>query len=178
MALYGNTQLSGQERHMDANEIIVSKTDLDGRLVYGNRTFAKFADLTEKEFLGKQHNVIRHPHMPRCIFDLLWAELKAEREIFAYVNNRSANGDNYWVFAHVTPSYGDNGQVIGYHSNRRAPNREALNTHIIPLYDQLLKLELSIDSPKQALAASNAEIVKLLDQKNMSFNELMFALGT
>lgn len=70
--------------------------------------------------------------MPRCVFKLLWQKLSAKQEIFAYVNNRAANGDNYWVFALVTPSFNDAGQVVSYHSARRSANPDIVNNSITP----------------------------------------------
>lgn len=177
MALYGNPQVTGQEKTFGEDEIIVSKTDLTGKITYGNRTFYQLAGLEEKDCIGVQHNLIRHPHMPRAVFELLWNTLKNEEEIFAYVMNRSANGDHYWVFAHVTPSRDGSGSVVGYHSNRRVANRKVLNEHIIPLYDNLLKLEQSASSPKAGLDASYQTVVDLLTENKVGFNEFMFSLG-
>lgn len=177
MELYGNKQLSGKEVYFGDDEIIVSKTDLTGKLTYGNRTFYKLAGLTEKQCIGQQHNIIRHPEMPRCVFDLLWSSLKSGEEIFAYVNNRSSNGDNYWVFAHVTPSYDASGKIVGYHSNRRVPNRKVLEKYIIPLYKDLLATEQAIASPKEALQASKSKLDNILKESGLTFNQWMFALN-
>jgi len=54
------------------------------------------------------------------------------------VVNRSKNGDHYWVLAHVTPSYDASGNIVGYHSNRRVPDRRILDDIIRPLYKDLL----------------------------------------
>jgi PAS domain S-box-containing protein len=177
MALYGNPQLSGVEKTFDEDEIIVSKTDLTGKLTYGNRTFYRLAGLPEKDCLGKQHNIIRNPTMPRAVFELLWNTLKDGKEIFAYVVNRSANGDHYWVFAHVTPSLDGSGNIIGYHSNRRVPNRQVLHQHIEPLYTNLLQMEKSAPSPKDGLTASYQAVADLLTENKVGFNEFMFSLG-
>lgn len=177
MALYGNPQLTGKERFFDEDEIIVSKTDLQGNITYANRTFFKLAGVTEKECLGKPHSLIRNPTMPRCVFKLLWDRLKSGKEIFAYVNNRSSNGDSYWVFAHVTPSRDTQGEIVGYHSNRRVPNRKIVETHIIPLYEDLLATEKAQASPKEGLQASTDKVQAILKEKKMSFNEFMFSLG-
>lgn len=177
MALYGNPDLTGHERTFDSDDIIVSKTDLSGKITYGNRTFFRLADMTESECLHAQHNIVRHPRMPRSVFNLLWQTIQGGEEIFAYVLNRSKNGDEYWVFAHVTPSRDAGGNIVGYHSNRRVPNRNALNEHIIPLYDQLLRLEQASDSPKDGMERAGLEITNLLHEKRLGFNELMFALG-
>lgn len=177
MALYGNSQLTDVETKFDEDEIIVSKTDLTGKITYGNRTFFRLAGLPENECVGAQHNIIRHPHMPRCVFELLWNTLKDGKEIFAYVLNRSANGDYYWVFAHVTPSRDTSGNIIGYHSNRRVPNRAVLNQTIIPLYKNLLDIEQTASSPKDGLNASFQTVVDLLTDNKVGFNEYMFSLG-
>lgn len=177
MALYGNPQLTGVEKTFDKDEIIVSKTDLTGKITYGNRTFYRLAALEESDCIGVQHNLIRHPDMPRAVFELLWNTLKAGKEIFAYVLNRSSNGDQYWVFAHVTPSYDASGNKVGYHSNRRVPNRRVLNEHIIPLYKNLLQIEKSSISPKDGLSASYRVVEDLLTENKVSFNEFMFSLG-
>ncbi|MBO6788646.1 MAG: PAS domain-containing protein [Rhodospirillales bacterium] len=172
-----SVHLTGHERTFDPDEIIVSKTDLDGKITYGNRVFYRLAGLEEKDCLNVQHNLIRHPEMPRAVFDLLWSTIKGGDEIFAYVVNRSSNGDHYWVFAHVTPSRDSTGSIIGYHSNRRVPNRKTLETHIIPLYKQLLTIEKQHASPKEGMAAAVKVVTDLLAEKKMSFNELMFSLG-
>jgi PAS domain S-box-containing protein len=177
MALYGNPQVTGIEKTFDEDEIIVSKTDLTGRLIYGNRTFYRIAGLEEKDCIGNQHNIIRHPDMPRAVFELLWNSLKDNKEIFAYVVNRSNNGDHYWVFAHVTPSYDGSGKPVGYHSNRRVPDRKILNQHIIPLYKNLLQIEKRSARPKDGLAASYRAIEDLLAENKVGFNEFMFSLG-
>jgi len=177
MALYGNPQLSGVEKHFDENEIIVSKTDLSGKITYGNRTFYRMAGFSESECLGTPHNLIRHPKMPRAVFELLWNTLKSGKEIFAYVLNRSNNGDQYWVFAHVTPSYDSGGNITGYHSNRRAPNPQVVAQHIIPLYDKLLKVEQTAPDPKDGLRSSYQAVVDLLAENKIEFNQFMFSLG-
>lgn len=177
MQLYGNPNITGVERRFGADEIIVSKTDLTGKLTYGNRTFFKLAGMDEKRCIGQQHNIIRHPEMPRCVFKLAWNTLKDGKEFFGYVNNRSANGDNYWVFAHMTPSFDGSHNIIGYHSNRRVANRQILDSSIIPLYKDLLATEKASSSPKEGLEAGYNKIINLLKEKNMSFNQFIFSLG-
>ena len=70
-------------KEMQENDFIVSKTDLKGRITYVNKIFMKMADYTEDELLGKPHNIIRHPDMPRAVFKLLWDRVQNKEEIFA-----------------------------------------------------------------------------------------------
>jgi hypothetical protein len=80
--------------------------------------------------------------MPKIIFKLLWDYIQNGKEIYAYVVNRSKNGDHYWVLANVTPSYDKNNKIIGYYSVRRKPDQKALGI-IKPLYKELLAAERS-----------------------------------
>ncbi len=167
---------SGVERFFGNNEIIVSKTDLKGRLTYVNQVFMTISDYTEPELLGQPHSMIRHPEMPRTVFKLLWDRIGSGHEIFAYVNNLSKNGDNYWVLAHVTPSFDPNGQILGYHSNRRVPDRGILNKIIIPLYDRILKEENRHSNAKDGLIAGFAMLQDIIREKGISYDEFIFSL--
>lgn len=173
-----NTTLTGVERFFEEDEIIVSKTDTKGIITYGNTVFFRLAGYTERDLIGKPHNIIRHPDMPRAVFKLLWDTLATGKEIFAYVVNRAANGDHYWVFAHVTPSRDASGNVVGYHSNRRVPNRQVLEGTIIPLYASLREEERRHSNPKAGLDASFSMLTGLLEEKGMAYDELIFSLGT
>jgi len=170
-----DTTLTGNERFFDQDELIVSKTDTKGRITYANQVFLRVALYEESEVLGKAHNIIRHPEMPRCVFRFLWERIEAKHEVFAYVVNRCKNGDHYWVFAHVTPTLNAHGQIIGYHSSRRVPSQSALET-IQPLYKELLAVEKQYRTPNEQWQASLPVFVKKLKSLGVSYDELIFKL--
>ncbi len=91
------------ERTLPDNSYIVSKTDLKGKITYANRIFMDMAHYSEKELLGIQHNIIRHPDMPRGAFKFVWDTIAQGKEVFAYVKNLAKDGHYYWVFANITP---------------------------------------------------------------------------
>jgi PAS domain S-box-containing protein len=163
-----------RERVMRKEDFIVSKTDLSGRITYGNRIFIEFSGYTEKELLGAQHNIIRHPDMPRAVFQLLWDTIQAGKEIFAYVKNMSKDGGFYWVFANVTPSYDVNRNLVGYYSVRRKPNPKAIEV-VSGLYQVMLAEEQRVGA-KDAIATSTQILVDTLTEKGLSYEELIFAL--
>ena len=166
---------TGRERHFDDDEIIVSKTDKKGQITYANEVFQRLSGYTEAELLGAPHNLIRHPGMPRCVFQLLWDRISEGHEVFAYVINLCKTGDHYWVLAHVTPSFDPDGEIIGYHSNRRVPDREAID-QIAPLYERLQKEETSFASPKEGLEASNRLLTEILAQAGVTYDEFVWSL--
>lgn len=169
-------QPTTNERSFDRNEIIVSKTDLQGRMTYVNRVFMTISDYTEPELLGQPHSLIRHPDMPRSVFKLLWDRLQAGKEIFAYVKNMTKTGDFYWVLAHATPSVTASGETVGYHSNRRVPERRALDGTIIPLYRSLKAIEDGASDRKVGLEKASAHLMALLEEKGVGYDEFIFSL--
>jgi len=167
--------LTGRERTFDADEIIVSKTDTKGRITYVNDVFLTVSGYAEAEVLGKAHSIIRHPAMPRCVFKLLWDTVEAGKEIFAYVKNRSKNGDHYWVLAHITPTFDAKGNIVSYHSNRRSPRREAV-AKAQGLYAELLAVEAGHDDRKAGMEAGFKAMVDKLQALGVPYDEFVFAL--
>lgn len=166
---------TGRQRTFGEDEIIVSKTDLKGRITYANEVFLRLASYREEDLLGQPHNIIRHPDMPACVFKLLWDTISAGREIFAYVLNLASNGDEYWVHAHITPSYDAAGTLVGYHSNRRTPDAAALEK-IKPIYAVLLAEERKHENKKEGLAAGQWKLNALLAESGKSYDELVWSL--
>ena len=167
---------SGNERFFKDGEVIVSKTDLTGKITYGNNLFYRMADLTEAEAINAPHSIIRHPDMPRCVFKLLWDTIGQGEEIFAYVVNLSGCGDHYWVFAHVTPSFDSEGNIVGYHSNRRPPDRDIVQNAIIPLYGKLREIETQSPDAQQGMQNATSFLVDILQKEGVSYDEFIFSL--
>ena len=163
------------ERTFAEDEIIVSKTDNAGRITYANEVFLKVALYQEHEVLGQPHSMVRHPDMPRCVFKLLWDTIQDGREIFAYVKNMAKNGDYYWVFAHVTPSFGGGDEIIGFHSNRRVPRPEAV-AQIEPIYRLLLEEENRHADRKDGMMAGYQLLCQKLEAAGVDYDQFVFSL--
>ena len=165
---------TNQEKVMREHDFIVSKTDLKGRITYGNETFIEFSGYSEEELIGAPHNIIRHPDMPRGVFKFLWDNIAKGNEVFAYVKNMAKDGSYYWVRANVTPDYDASGNIIGYLSVRRAPKRSGVQV-VEGLYKQMLAAE-QVAGPKDACDASLALLVGVLKEKGLSYEELILAI--
>lgn len=111
------------ETFLPENAFIYSRTDLKGRMTEANEIFAAISGYSVEEMLGKPHNLVRHPEMPKEAFADLWKSLKAGRPWQGVVKNRRKDGGFYWVVANVSPVR-EGGQVVGYQSIRTRPTRE------------------------------------------------------
>jgi PAS domain S-box-containing protein len=165
----GNIIPTGREVLLENNDFIVSKTDTRGWIRYVNREFMRISGFSEPELLGKQHNIIRHPDMPRAIFNMLWETISAGEECFAYVKNLCKNGDYYWVLANVTPDFDSGNKIMGFFSVRRKPSRQAVD-YFSQLYSRLLRIEQQAGS-KNAISASTAVMNQVIDEKGFESYE-------
>jgi PAS domain S-box-containing protein len=125
------------EKTFLASEQLVSITDLNGKITYANDEFCAVAEYTIEELVGQNHNIVRHPSMPKAAFADLWSKLKQEKSWRGMVKNRCKNGDYYWVDAYVTPIY-ENDKITGYQSVRTCPTEEQ-KVKAEKLYDELNK---------------------------------------
>ncbi len=162
------------ERVMREDDFIVSKTNRKGIITYGNPIFIEFSGYSEAELLGSQHNIIRHPDMPRSAFKLVWDTIETGKEMFAYVKNMSRDGGFYWVFAHITPDLDASGNFVGYTSVRRCPKRSAIDK-IEPVYRQMLQAERAAGA-REAMTAGTRVLLDLLEKTGMGYEELVFSL--
>ena len=170
-----STAPTGHERTFGADELIVSKTDPRGVITYANDVFLRVSGYPLEAVIGQPHNLIRHPEMPKAVFKLLWDTLGERQEIFAYINNLAADGAHYWVLAHVTPSYGPDGRVVGYHSNRRLPSPGAI-ARVRPVYERLLAEERRHANGNAAVAASAALLDQLLAERAQSYEDFVWSI--
>lgn len=158
------------EKMLNENDFIVSKTDARGKIIYGNKTFIQISGYEENELLDAPHSILRHPDMPKIVFKLLWDRLQNKEEIFAYVKNLCKDGSYYWVFANATATLNPNGSIRDFHSVRRKPSKKALE--VIPgIYAQLLAAERT-----GGMDASLRLLNTVLNEQGVTYDEFVLSL--
>lgn len=127
------------ETEVPEHELIISRTNLSGIITYANDTFAAISGYDVGELIGKPHNIVRHPDMPRSIFKDLWETLERRESWQGIVKNRRKDNGYYWVHADVSGVYKD-GKLIEYKS-LRAPVDTKTKIKMQNYYDALRKRE-------------------------------------
>lgn len=116
-----NLPVSQEEYRFEDGKSIVSKTDLNGNIVYVNANFCEICGFGEDELIGQPQNIVRHPDMPPEAFRDMWQTLQADQPWTGVVKNRRKDGGHYWVLANVAPIK-DDGRSVGYISVRTKPS--------------------------------------------------------
>lgn len=116
-----NLPITSREVTLSRGDNLLTTTNLKGAITYANPAFERISGYTQEEMLGKNHNLIRHPHMPPLAFEQMWATIRSGKSWMGLVKNRCKNGDFYWVNAYVSPVKRD-GEIIEYQSVRTKPD--------------------------------------------------------
>lgn len=163
-----------QERAFGFDELFFSTTDPKGIIQSGNDVFARVAGYsTPAELIGRPHNVIRHPDMPRAVFQLLWDYLKAGQVFAGYVKNMATDGSYYWVMALVMPI------ERGFLSIRFKPSSPYFSI-IKELYAEMLMVESAAgrapDSWREGMSQARETLLARLNEKGFfNYDEFMRA---
>lgn len=164
------TNIVNEEKLLSEDDFIVSKTDKKGHITYCNRIFVEMSGYSPKELIGANHNIIRHPDMPRIAFKTVWDLIQSKSEFFGFVKNLRKDGKFYWVFAYISADLDANGDIVSYTSFRRKPKKEAVEA-IEPIYELLCDAEES-----GGMKESGKILTDFLAQKNMEYSEFIINL--
>ncbi|MGM0533152.1 MAG: PAS domain-containing protein [Campylobacterota bacterium] len=111
------------EEYTFDHTIIVSETDTKGKITYANRKLAIISGYDKKELIGKPHNVLRHPDMPKEVFHDMWTTIKAGKEWSGLVKNLRKDGRYYWVHQFIKPIFDKESNITGFIAARKIPPR-------------------------------------------------------
>lgn len=130
-----NLPITSQEITIPINSVLISRTDMKGRISYVSQDFANISGFSEEEMLGEPHNLIRHPDVPSEIFREMWEMIQDGNPWSGIIKNRAKSGDYYWVDATVTPVMNE-GVISGYMSVRKKATEDQIRRAEI-LFSQL-----------------------------------------
>jgi len=119
--------------------LIISSTDIKGIITYANRKFCEISGYSKEELKGANHNIVRHPDMPKAAFIEIWTTIQAKKEWTGIMKNLRKDGLYYWVYSHISPIENE-GAIIGYTAARRPASRTEIE-ETLPVYETLLAKE-------------------------------------
>lgn len=118
--------------------VIMSRTNLQGIITSVSSAFCKISGYEAYELIGKSHNIIRHPDMPKELFDDLWNTIKSGNMWQGEIKNLKKDGSFYWVKTTIHPTFDNNGNIISFDAIR-----EDISSQKELIYQQNLLIQQS-----------------------------------
>ncbi len=159
--------LKEKEVRCATQEIIITRTDLKGNIIYHNPTFSKINGFEGASVIHKSHSIVRHPDMPKAIFRIIWSIIEQGLPIQALLKNRTNDGHYYWTLINWKVQKNRDNQTISYVAySRQAPDK--VIKEIAPIYTMMLAIEKEHD-----IDSSLEYFRSFLDEKGLSYREYM-----
>lgn len=119
------------EEYIFEGSSIISQTDLEGNITFANRKFCKVSGYTVNELVGKSHNIVRHPQMPRSVFERMWNTISTGHTWNGLVKNLRKDGRYYWVDTEILPIKNKENELTGYIASRKVASRKNIEENEI-----------------------------------------------
>ena len=128
-----------QEYIFDDN-VVISQTDLQGIITYGNRAFIKLSGYDREEIIGESHNIIRHPDMPKEIFKKMWETIQNGQVWNGLIKNLRKDGLYYWVSTEILPTRDDDNNITGYIATKKVASKKDIEENE-KVYQKMLEIQ-------------------------------------
>ncbi len=138
---------------------IISKTDTAGIITFVNDEFCKISGYTEDELIGQNHNIVRHPDIPKSKFKLLWDTINSKQIYKGTVKNIAKDGSVFYVNTTISPILDENGNIIEFMAIRYDVTKEVI-----------YKKEL--EKKEKELQELNTSLEKRVEEKTAELQEL------
>jgi PAS domain S-box-containing protein len=156
-----------KEVRCTTQEVIITRTDLNGNIIYCNPTFTKVNGFKGTSVIDKPHNIIRHPDMPKAIFKIIWSIIEQGLPIQAIVKNRTNDGHYYWTLINWKIQKNRDHQTISYIAYAKQAPDHAIKA-IEPIYEMMLAIE-----KRENINASLEYLHLFLEEEKLSYKEYM-----
>ncbi|MEA3554224.1 MAG: response regulator [Campylobacterota bacterium] len=161
--------------------VIATMTDLKSKITYVSKAFSKISGYRIDELMGKSHNMVRHPDMPKSAFIDLWSTVQKNEIWIGEVKNLKKDGGYYWVQATISPDLDEDGNVIGYTSIRQditdKKETEELHRQLNNLFNNIPTGFLTINQDLEVSSSYSKECLRILscdDIANKNISTVLF----
>ena len=101
------------------NRPLITKTDIKGNIIFTNNIFRKITGYSKEELTGKPHSIVRHPDMPKAIFEEMWNHILNKKKWYGYLKNKTKDGKTYWTEVVIEPLIDENGNIEAFMSYQK-----------------------------------------------------------
>ena len=141
------------------NSNIVSKTDINGIITFVNDEFCKISGYSREELIGQNHNIVRHPDVPKENFKRLWDTILAKKTFKSTVKNLAKDGRTFYVNTTIVPILDEKGEIEEFIAIRYDVTKE-------------VELKMALERKERELELLNRTLEERVRQQTRELYEL------
>ncbi|HHH19547.1 MAG TPA: hypothetical protein ENK86_03400 [Campylobacterales bacterium] len=148
-------------------EVVISRTDKDGKIIYCNSTFIRINGFKGASIINQPESIIRHPEMPQTIFNIIWETLQKGLPIQAVIKNKTNDNQYYWSVVDWDPQKDNTNNVVSYVSHGKQAPEQVIKI-IEPLYQMMYDIE-----KEHGMESALTYLHAFLDEQNMTYSQYL-----
>ncbi|WP_373073224.1 GGDEF domain-containing protein [Sulfurimonas sp.] len=94
--------------------VITSTTDLNGNIIDLSTAMCKISGYSKEELIGKNMSVLKSGNLPKELYETLWRTIKNGLVWQGEIENKTKNGDYYWLEITILPRLNSNNVIENY----------------------------------------------------------------
>ncbi len=150
--------------------VLSSVTDLDGRILEASEAFCILTGYTREEFLGKNHNILKHTDAKKSDYKPMWDSITDNKIWSGEVKNIKKDGSVYWVNATIFPLFDDENVKIGYMAIRQdITDKKAIEAQQLEILKSQEKLEKLFNHQRNIIVISDGKKLKMTNKAMLHF---------
>lgn len=99
---------------VDSSSVIITITDVDGKIIYANPYFLETTGYSYEEIIGNNPRILKSGHQPREFYKNLWNTILSGKVWIGELLNKKKNGELYWVKAVISPILNSKGIITNF----------------------------------------------------------------
>ncbi len=132
-------QRAGEYEKAINESTILTRTDLDGNIIFANEYFYKTTGFSQEDVIGVNHNIIKHEETPKEVFIELWDTITSGKIWKGVFKNKKKDGSPYWVYSTILPIFDKDKNIVEYMAIRNEITKViALNEEIEDTQKELI----------------------------------------
>ena len=157
---------------------IISKTNTDGIITFVNDEFCKISEFSREELLGKSHNIVRHPDVPKKLFEELWETIEQKKTYKNTIKSISKYGSPIYLNTTIIPILDEENTIVEYVAIRYDVTKEIKSSIHQEELEQALQEQkaLFMQSRFASLGQMLANIAHQWRQPLSELNLVLFSL--
>ncbi|MCF6350708.1 MAG: PAS domain-containing protein [Flavobacteriaceae bacterium] len=155
---------------IDPKKVIMSKTNYKGLIEFANEYFTETSGYSKYELIGKAHNIVRHPDMPKVVFKMMWDKLRKGENLYAIIKNLAKDGSFYWVVTKFETTFDSGGNILSHYARRKA-----VPTKVVENAESIYKMILTIEKYDPKLAEET--FIEILENQKLTYDDFFLEVA-
>ena len=151
-------------------EVVISRTDINGNIIYCNSTFSKINGFKGAAVINQHESITQHPDTPKTIFNIIQKTLQNGYPIQAIIKNKTLDNKYYWSMVEWKPQNDQDNNLISYIAYGKQAPDQIVNI-IEPLYKMMREIE-----EEHGMESALTYLHSFLDEKKMTYSQYLYHL--